>query len=319
MLRRLLPDTFILLLLATVGLATLFPAQGLFAAIVDHAATAAIVLLFFFHGARLSRQSVLAGLVNWRLHVMILATTFLLFPLLGLATVALAGDRLARPVAAGIVYLCLLPSTVQSSIAFTSMARGNVPAAVASSSASQLLGVFLTPLLVGLLMGRQGAGFSFSSLGTVLLIVLLPFVAGHLARPLIGGWVDRNRKIVGINDKAAILISVYGAFSEAMAAHIWQRLPPVELLLIAAICVAMLAVVLAFTWFAGARAGLPRGDRIALLFCGSKKSLVQGIPMARVLFAGPDLGLILLPVMIFHQIQLMACAWIAGRLGRQQE
>lgn len=317
MLRRFLPDNFILLLLATVGLATLFPAHGLFATIVDHAATAAIVLLFFFHGARLSRQAVLAGLVNWRLHLMILATTFVVFPLLGLGAVALAGDALARPVAIGILYLCLLPSTVQSSIAFTSMARGNVPAAVASASASQVLGVFLTPLLVGLLMHRQGGGFSFSSLGTVLLIVLLPFVAGHLARPLIGGWVDRHRKLVGINDKAAILISVYGAFSEAMAAHIWQRLPPRELLLIAAICIALLALVLAFTWFAGARAGLPREDRIALLFCGSKKSLVQGIPMARVLFAGPDLGLILLPLMIFHQIQLMACAWIAGRLGAE--
>lgn len=319
MLRRLILDPLILLLLLTVGLALLWPARGPLAQIVDVAATVAIILLFFFHGAKLSREAVMAGLVNWRLHLLILGTTFLLFPLLGLGVAALTGGLFLRAITAGILYLAVLPSTVQSSIAFTSIARGNVPAAVAAASASQVLGVFLTPLLVGLLMGRQGADLSLSSLGSVLLIVLLPFIAGHLSRPLTGEWVGRHRSVISINDRAAILISVYGAFSQATIDGLWRQLPASELLLLAAVCTLLLAVVLLITHFTGRLLGLPLADRITYLFCGSKKSLVQGIPMARVLFAGPDLGLILLPLMLFHQIQLMVCAWIAAHYGARTD
>lgn len=319
MFRRLIPDPFILLLIATVALAALLPATGRMAMVVDWAATAAIVLLFFFHGAKLSRRAVMDGLANWRLHLLVLGATFLMFPLLGLGTVALIGDGLAPPLLVGVLFLSVLPSTVQSSIAFTSMARGNVPAAIASASASQVLGVFLTPLLVGLVVGRQGGSMSLAGLGEVLLIVLLPFLLGHFSRPLIGAWVDRHKPLIGLSDRSAILLAVYSAFSDATVNGLWSRLPARELLVLAGVCMALLAVVLALTWLAGRIAGLPTEDRITLLFCGSKKSLVQGVPMARVLFAGPDLGLILLPVMIFHQIQLMACAWIAGRYARRPQ
>ena len=312
MLRRLILDPLVLLLLATVGLAVLLPAQGPFASAVDVVATAAIVALFFFHGAKLSREAVMAGLANWRLHLLILGTTFVLFPLQGVGMVSLSSGLFTAPISAGILYLAVLPSTVQSSIAFTSIARGNVPAAVAAASASQVLGVFLTPLLVGLVMGRQGGEMSLSSIGSVMLIVLLPFILGHLSRPLIGGWVGRHRSVISINDRAAILISVYGAFSQATVDGLWRQLPPVDLLVLAVLCTGLLAVVLLITFSVGRAAGLPLEDRITYLFCGSKKSLVQGIPMARVLFAGPDLGLILLPLMLFHQIQLMVCAWIAA-------
>lgn len=316
-LRRLLPDPLVLMLLATVGLATLLPATGVAAQVVDWMATAAIVILFFFHGAKLSREAVVAGLSAWRLHILILLSTFLLFPLLGVGIVSLFGDAMLPPLAIGILFLAVLPSTVQSSVAFTSIARGNVPAAIASASASQVLGVFLTPILVGLIIQHHGAEFAPGGLGKILLIVLLPFIVGHLSRPLIGAWVGRHKALIGISDKSAILLSVYSAFSGAMVDGIWQRLPPVDLIVLAGICLGMLALVLAITWFGGRLAGLPLEDRIALQFCGSKKSLVQGIPMARVLFAGPDLGLILLPVMIFHQIQLMACAWIAAHYARR--
>jgi len=317
MLGRLIPDPFILMLLATVGLATLLPATGAAAHAVSSTATLAIVLLFFFHGAKLSREAVVQGLNNLKLHAMILGTSFLLFPLLSMAITGLAGHYLLPALVLGITYLSVLPSTVQSSIAFTSMARGNVPAAIASASASQVLGVFLTPMLVGLLAHRHGGDLGLGGLGNVLLIVLVPFIAGQLCRPLIGGWVAKHKSIVSISDRSAILLSVYSAFSDAVANHIWSRLPLWDLLLLALVCTVLLIAVLAFTWLLGRFAGLPLEDRIVLLFCGSKKSLVQGIPMARVLFAGPDLGLILLPLMIFHQIQLMTCAWIAGRIARK--
>lgn len=317
--RRLIPDPFILALLATVAFASLLPVRGVAAGAADMLATAAIILLFFFHGARLSRRSVLAGLTNWRLHLLILGTTFVIFPLLGMGFVALAGDLVVPPLLIGLLYLSVLPSTVQSSIAFTAMAGGNVPAAIAAASASQLLGVFLTPLLVGLLMRQQGGDVALSGMGTVVLIVLLPFVVGHMCRPWVGEWIGRHRKLVGLNDKAAILMAVYVAFSEAVVNGVWQQLPMADLAILFGICIALLALILPITLLLGRLLGLPRPDRITLLFCGSKKSLVQGVPMGRALFPGPDLGLILLPIMIFHQIQLLACAWIAGRLAREGE
>jgi len=316
MLRRLIPDPFILALLATLALATFIPVQGAGAPWVSRLATAAILLLFFFHGAKLSREAILAGLRHWRLHLIILSVTFVAFPLIAMALSRLLPGVMPMPLWIGILYLAALPSTVQSSIAFTSMAGGNVPAAIAAASASQVLGVFLTPLLVAAMAGAFGAGMPVSDVGSIILQILVPFVLGHLARPWIGKWVQRHKGLISITDRSAILISVYSAFSAAVVEGIWSRVPPAMLGILVVICLVILALALLITWGAGRVAGFDREDRITVLFCGTKKSLVQGVPMARVLFAGPDLGLILLPIMIFHQLQLMACAWIARRYAK---
>ncbi len=313
MLRRLLPDPFLLFLVATLVLATLLPARGPFAVAVGWLSTATVVLLFFFHGARLARGQIVAGLTAWRLHLVILFSTFALFPLLGLAGRALAPGLLDPRLWTGILFVCALPSTVQSAIAFVSIARGNVPAAIASASASQMLGIVITPLLMGLLAGAHGGG---GGLGGVLGIagqILVPFVAGHLARPLIGGFVARHRAVIGLTDRSTILIAVYSAFSAAVVEGLWHQLPAAGFAALFAADGALLAAGLAMTWALGRLLRLPRGDRIALLFCGTKKSLVQGVPMARVLFPGAQAGLVLLPIMLFHQLQLMACAFIARR------
>jgi len=313
MLRRLLPDPFVLALLAVLALATLLPVEGRGASYVSWLATIAILLLFFFHGAKLSREAIVDGLRHWRLHLVILASTFIMFPLLALLLSRLLPGIMPLPLWIGILYLAALPSTVQSSIAFTSMAGGNVPAAIAAASASQVLGVFLTPVLVGLLAGAQGASMPISGIGAIIAQILLPFVLGHLMRPWIGAWVQRHKGMIALTDRSAILISVYSAFSAAVVEGIWSRVPAPVLGTLVAVCAAILAFALVFTWGAGRLAGFSREDRITVLFCGTKKSLVQGVPMARVLFAGPDLGLILLPIMIFHQMQLMVCAWLARR------
>lgn len=316
MLRRLIPDPFVLALLAVLALATLLPVQGRSATYVSWSATAAILLLFFFHGAKLSREAILEGFRHWRLHLAILASTFVMFPLLALLLSWILPELLPLPLWIGILYLAALPSTVQSSIAFTSMAGGNVPAAIAAASASQVLGVFLTPVLVGLLAGAQRAEMPISGVGSIILQILAPFMLGHLLRPLIGGWVNRHKAAISLTDRSAILISVYSAFSAAVIEGIWSRVPLPVLGVLVGVCLAILAVALVSIWGAGRLAGFGREDRITILFCGTKKSLVQGVPMARVLFAGPDLGLILLPIMIFHQLQLMACAWIARRYSK---
>jgi len=312
-LKRLLPDPFIIALMAALVVATLLPASGLAAVGVDWLATIAIVLRFFFHGAKLARSAVLAGLLHWRLHLLILACTFVVFPLLGLLLSWLLPGLLSPALWTGVLYLAALPSTVQSSIAFVSIAKGNVPAAIASASASQVLGVLLTPLLVSLLAGAHGGEVALSGIGKVALVILLPFIAGQLLRPWIGDFVARNKSTIALTDRATILIAVYSAFSAAVLEGIWTRLPLSQLLVLGLLCCVVLAALLLFTTAIARRLKFSREDEIVIVFCGTKKSLVQGVPMARVLFAGPDLGLILLPIMIFHQIQLMVCAVIARR------
>jgi sodium/bile acid cotransporter 7 len=312
-------DPFLLALLTTVGLAALFPASGALVGVVDVAADIAIALLFFFHGAKLSREAILAGIGHWRLHLTVLATTFVLFPLLGLGMGLLPPWLLSPSIAGGLLYLCLLPSTVQSSIAFTSMAGGNVPAAICSASASNLLGIFITPVLVGLLMQTNGeAGISLHAIESILLQLLAPFVAGHLLRPLIGAFVGRHKQLIGYSDRGSILLVVYSAFSAAVIEGLWNKVAPVDLVTILLTSSLLLALVLGLSALAGRLLGFSREDRITLIFCGSKKSLVSGVPMAGVLFSAAQVGLLILPLMIFHQIQLIVCTWLAARFRAAQ-
>ncbi|WP_416464934.1 bile acid:sodium symporter family protein [Sphingomonas sp. VDB2] len=312
-------DPFLLLLLATVALASLLPARGEGARIAGIVADAGIVLLFFLHGAKLSREAIWSGAKAWKLHLATLGTTFVAFPLLGL----LVGrfGFVPQDMRAGLVFLALLPSTVQSSIAFTAIARGNVAAAVVSASFSNLLGIFLTPLLVALLMQRGGSGslISLSSVEGIVLQLLLPFVVGHLLRPWIGGFVTRHKAMLGRIDRGSILLVVYAAFSAAVVEGLWSRVSSEELLVLAGLCIAMLVVILLFTLMLGRMLGLSREDAIVLQFCGSKKSLASGVPIAGVLFPAAAVGPILLPIMVFHQIQLMACAMLARRYGAQAD
>ncbi|WP_432715095.1 bile acid:sodium symporter family protein [Sphingomonas faeni] len=305
-------EPFILMLLGTVVLASLLPARGEMATVVGYAADIGIVLLFFLHGAKLSREAILSGLRNWKLHLAVLAVTFVAFPLFGLGLSAL--PFVNGPLAAGLLFLTLLPSTVQSSIAFTAIARGNVAAAVCSASFSNLLGILVTPALVALLMETSGSGgISIDSIEAIVLQLLVPFVAGHLLRPWIGAWVTRRKALLTVVDRGSILLVVYSAFGAAVVEGLWTKLSLGDLILIGLLCAALLAFVLALTFAVARLMKLPREDAIVLQFCGSKKSLASGVPMAGVLFPPAQVGVILLPVMLFHQLQLIACAVIARR------
>lgn len=310
-------DPFLVGILTTVAVAGLLPASGTVLGIFTWAAKIGIGLLFFLYGARLSTREALEGLRHWRLHLTILATTFALFPLLGLATKLLVPTVLTEPLYLGVLYLCLLPSTVQSSIALVSVARGNIAGAVVSASASSLLGIVATPLLVALTMTTQGVTFSASAVLDIVLMLLVPFVAGQLLRRWIGGWVGRHGRPLKIVDRGSILLVVYVAFSRGMNEGIWSSLSLGRLLALTGVCVVLLALVLAITWFGAPRLGFAYEDRATILFCGSTKSLATGLPMATVLFPGQPIGLIVLPLMLFHQIQLLVCAAIAARLAKR--
>ena len=311
---RNLIDPYLLLLLGTIALAAILPARGAGVPIADGAVTVAVGLLFFLYGARLAPQAVWQGLANWRLQAVVFISTFVLFPLIGLGVMHLTSRVVAPDIAVGLLFLCLLPSTVQSSIAFTSIARGNVPAALCSASLSNLIGVALTPLLTALLLPTSGEGaISASSIESIAMQILLPFVAGQLLRPLIGDLLARHKTLVGYVDRGSILLVVYAAFSAGVVAGVWTQLAPIDLAIVLVIDLAILALVIVITTLASRRLGFTTEDEITIVFCGSKKSMASGIPMATILFAGHAVSLIVLPLMLFHQAQLFVCATLARR------
>lgn len=317
-LRRFLPDNFTLCLIATVITASLLPCRGVTANAFGLLTDVAIALLFFLHGAKLSREAIVAGFTHWRLHLTVLASTFVLFPLLGLLLKPVLSPLVTPSLYVGILFLCTLPSTVQSSIAFTSIARGNVSAAVCAASASSLLGIMVTPLLTGLVLQAHGQGaMSWKAVGEIVLQLFVPFVAGQISQRWMGGWVSRHRPLIGLVDQGSILLVVYTAFSAAVLEGLWKHLPlPVlgGLLIVNAV---LLAAVLLITRYGSRALGFDRDDEITIVFCGSKKSLASGVPMAKVLFPAHALGMIVLPIMLFHQMQLMTCAVLARRYAER--
>ena len=310
-------DPLVVLILSALLLGLLLPARGTAADVLDVLRTAAIVLLFFLYGARMSTGEVRAGLRNWRLQGSMLAATYVAFPLLGLL-VQLLPDVLVSPeVKTGLLYLSLLPSTVQASIVFTSVARGNVAGAITGATISNLVGIVLTPLLVGLLLVRTTGGVGNPA--GILLQLLLPFAVGRLVHRWIGPWVRAHARLTRVADRGSIVLIAYASVSAATVSGAWAHVTWVAVVVLVAVCAAMLATMLVLTWTGGGRLGLDRGDRVALLMCGSKKSLATGLPMAAVLFSPTLAAAVALPVIVFHQLQLATCAVLARRLAAQVE
>jgi sodium/bile acid cotransporter 7 len=312
-------DWFLLGMGAAVGLAWLAPSPGakggsLHPELINKLGVA---LIFFLHGLTLSFQALAAGTRKWRLHLLVQGSTFVLFPLLGLSLLLAAGAHLGGELRTGLFFLCALPSTVSSSVALTAAARGNVAAAVFNATLSSLLGVVLTPLWLSLVLGASGRALPLGAVVLDLCVwLVLPLAIGQLARPLLGGWAQRHKPQINVVDRLTILLLVYTSFCDSVQGGVW-RSGAAPLAISGAASLGLLLVALALTWLAGKALGFDRSDRIAALFCGSKKTLASGVPMARVIFGGaPSLALILLPIMIYHPLQLVVGGWLAGRLAR---
>ena len=313
-----MPDLFTWAIVGTMVVASFLPCYGQGAVVFGHLTTIAIAFMFFMQGARLSRQAVIAGMAHWRLHLTILGSTFLLFPLLAFGFHALFPHFLSPQIMIGLLYISLLPSTVQSSIAFTSMSYGNVPAAICAATFSTILGVVVTPIAAGLLLKTHGGG-DWHSIAHVFAELLLPFVLGQLLRPWLAAWAARNQELLKFTDRGSIILVVYTAFSEAVVGGIWHKLPLSGFVGIMIANAVLLAAVLVLTTFGSRLLGFAKPEEIAIVFCGSKKSAATGVPMANILFGASTVGFVVLPLIIFHQMQLIVCAVIAKHYARQHE
>lgn len=313
-------DGFILGLLSAVVLAALWPdllrSGGLIH--IDVFTTYGVAVVFLLYGLTLSPSKMRKGITNWRLHVVVQMATFVLFPLVGVAFQALFGKRLDPALALGVFYLCALPSTVSSSVAMTSIARGNVPGAIFNASLSSLIGVFLTPLWVNGFLHAQGEGLPLGPVVLkIVMLVLAPIVLGQILRPFVLRWIEAHIQAAKLLDRATILAIVANSFADSVAEGVWAAHGLGTLLLIAAISVGLFWVVFALMWGLSRMVGFNREDHIAAIFCGSKKSLAAGVPMARIMFGGnPALGLIIAPVMLFHLLQLVMVSVMARRFGK---
>ncbi|HWL17765.1 MAG TPA: bile acid:sodium symporter family protein [Opitutus sp.] len=282
---------------------------------------AGIALIFFLHGLALSFAALKAGTLRWPLHLLVQASTFLLFPLLGLGLVKAIGARVSEELMLGLFYLCALPSTVSSSVALTAAARGNVAGALFNATLSSILGVFLTPLWVAWVLQASG---EMQSVWPVMVDLakwlLLPLALGQLFRPLLGAWAARNKTTINAADRGTILLLVYTSFCDSFKEGIWSENGWGTLLVVVALSLGLFTLVMILVAWAARAAGFSRADRIAAMFCGSKKTLASGVPMARLIFgAHPGIGVILLPIMIYHPLQLVICGVLAQRWAKRTE
>ncbi len=316
MFKRLIPDTFVLVLMGVVLVALMIPANGRALDAIAVVSNTAIFSLFFFHGLKLAQDAVWAGIRHWRLQLAVLVCTFGAMPLFGLGASSLLGNWLSPELWLGVLFLCVLPSTVQSAIAYSSMAGGNVAASLVAAATSNLLGVVLTPLLFTAMVSIGGDGIGLASVGKVALLLLLPFGLGQVARRWLANWAERHRAWIGRMDRLTIVLAVYVAFSAATNEGVWSQLSAAEMLALLGVVTLLLALAFWGCWMLGGWMGLSRADRITLFYSGSHKSLATGAPMARILFPAAQAGLIIIPLMLYHQLQLIVSAWLAGRFNR---
>lgn len=316
------PDWFLLGMVLATALAWAFPGPGAAGGWLqpELLTKAGVALIFFLHGLLLSFAALRAGALNWRLHAVVQGCTFLLFPLIGIGLSALLATRLAPDLNLGVFFLCALPSTVSSSVAMTAAARGNVAGAVFNATLSSLLGVVLTPAWLAWVMNASGAA---RPLGPVVLDLLqwlvLPLALGQCVRPVLGAWALRHKAKLSMVDRLTILLLVYTSFCDSFAQGIWTAHAAGQVVLVGVVCALLFTGVMLVTSGMARVLGFSREDRIAAMFCGSKKTLASGVPMAKVIFgAHPGLGLILLPIMIYHPLQLIICGLLAQRWGKHE-
>lgn len=310
-------DPLVRLLLAAIVLASLLPVTPAWRGVAQGVSNSAVFLLFLLNGLRLPRAEVVRGIRHLRFLAPLVVWCFGAMALAGWGLSLLASHWLPPLVALGLLYLGTLPSTVQSATAYCSLAGGNVAHSVVAAALLNILGVIATAPLFSLLAGSHGAAFDLGGLEKVALILLLPFLIGQAAQNRFGHIVREHRTLATWMDRSMIAIAVYVAFSGAVEEGLWTRVSALEWLALIGCIAAFLGFAFGGAWLLGGVVGLERGDRIALLFSGAQKSIAMGAPLATLLFGAASAGLVLLPVLVYHLLQLVLSAPLASRLSRR--
>jgi len=288
--------------------------------VMGRVASVGISLIFFFYGLKLSPEKIKAGLSNWRLHILVQASTFLVFPLLVLLAYPLVSGKESEIIWLGFFFLAALPSTVSSSVVMVSMAKGNIPAAIFNASLSGIIGILLTPLWMGLFLQNQ-SDFDFTQIYLRLVFeILLPVIAGSLLQRKGHKYVIKYLKQLTLFDKSVILLIVYKSFAASFSSKMFAGIGMLEILLIFIMVVVLFFALYGLVFLMSKMLKFARDDRITALFCGSKKSLVHGTVFSKVLFGQmTSIGIVLLPLMLYHAFQILIISVIAGRYGRKAE
>ncbi|MDR0277675.1 MAG: bile acid:sodium symporter [Paucimonas sp.] len=322
-LKRVVTDWFLCGMFLATFLAWLFPRFGAAGGGMhaEYVINIGVFVVFFLHGINLSGEQIRHGLKNVRLHMMVQVFTFVVFPLLWLLGKTVFGTQIPALLMLGFLYLCALPSTISSSVALTGSAGGNVPAAILNASLSSVLGIFITPWLCSLVVGSGSDGID---LGATLLdlcgLLLAPLLLGQALRPWLGKFFAKYKRYTSVMDKLVILLLVYAAFCNSMMSGMWQQQGLSVLVTAFVGSAVILALVLWLTTRTARALKFSRPDEIAAVFCASKKSLAAGAPMAALIFgAHPGLGLILLPIMIYHPLQLIVCSIMAEAYSSKRD
>jgi len=314
-------DWFILALLAMIGLAKLWPEPGIQEGPLSLSSLANynFSLIFFFYGLKLNFAQLREGLRNYRLHLTIHLTTFVVFPAVVLTARSLFLTPDTELLWLGIFYVAALPSTVSSSVVMVSIAGGNIPAAIFNASISSLIGVFITPIWMSFLLTSTNGHYDLAGvIGKLTLQVIVPVVLGLLLNQRLGWLAARNKSALRYFDQITILLIVYTAFCESFSRHSFEKISAIDLLWLAALMLGLFFLIFGFITVLSRMLKFNREDRITALFCGSKKSLVQGSVMANVLFPGTIAGVVLLPIMIYHALQLIVASIIAQSMAHRQ-
>lgn len=323
MLSRLKLDPFLVALATAVVLALAWPRPGVTGGILhaDKAATWGVAVIFFLYGVSLAPRRLLESAARWDLHLVVQATTFLVFPAVVVGALALVGDAFPEAIDTGFFFLAALPSTVSSSVAMTSLARGNVPVAIFNASISSLIGVFATPALMAWYLHAMGEGMDLAAVILKLVtLVLLPLAIGQALRPLLLKTVERHRAVVKVADRAVILAIVYNSFCDSVVSGVWSGLSPLLLAEVIGAVLALFAVVYLIARGTCRLFRFSAPDTVSVAFCASKKSLATGLPMAHVMFgAAPALSLIITPIMLYHFLQLVIVSVIANRFASRAD
>lgn len=316
-------DRFVIFIIAVIAAAYFFPGWATYEGkiSIDSISSIGVSIIFFFYGLKLSFEKLRAGLKNWKLHLLVQSSTFILFPLLVLLLYPLAANTTYKTIWLALFFLAALPSTVSSSVVMVSMAKGNIPAAIFNASLSGIIGIALTPLWMGLFLQTTDTGYNFGSIYLKLILeIIAPVIVGILLQPRFGSFVQQHSAKLALFDKAIILLIIYKSFAESFTRHVFETVSLTILLLLFVVVLALFFTMYALTGYLARQLHFSQADRITAQFCGTKKSLVHGTVFSKILFTNAmPVGILLLPLMLFHALQLLIVSVIAGKLALRAE